>query len=51
MLRAANSRTCRARTVISVAYRLAPEHKFPIPVEDCYLATSHITRHAAEFGD
>lgn len=37
------------RTVISVAYRLAPEHKFPIPVEDCYLATSHIARHAAEF--
>ncbi|SIN91048.1 acetyl esterase [Singulisphaera sp. GP187] len=42
----ANAAGC---TVISVAYRLAPEHKFPIPVEDCYLATRYVAEHAAEF--
>src|SRR5690554_6065530 len=27
------------RIVISVDYRLAPEYKFPTPVDDCYIAT------------
>jgi acetyl esterase len=36
--------------VVSVAYRLAPEHKFPIPVEDAYAATRHVAEHAEVFG-
>jgi acetyl esterase len=36
--------------VISVAYRLAPEHPFPGPAEDCYDATAWISDHATELG-
>jgi acetyl esterase len=36
--------------VISVDYRLAPEHKFPTPCEDAFCALRYVAEHAAEFG-
>ncbi|GAA1835934.1 alpha/beta hydrolase [Pseudonocardia ailaonensis] len=36
--------------VIDVDYRMAPEHKFPLPVEDCYTATTWAVSHAVELG-
>jgi acetyl esterase len=48
--------TCRSLVAgagcvaVSVDYRLAPEAKFPVPLEDCYTALQWVVDHADELG-
>jgi acetyl esterase/lipase len=36
--------------MLAVDYRLAPEHRYPTPVEDCYAGLQWLAEHAGELG-
>jgi acetyl esterase len=49
----APSRALANRTgcvVVAVNYQKSPEHKFPVPFDDAYAATTWVVEHAAELG-
>ncbi|KAL8269806.1 hypothetical protein Esti_006285 [Eimeria stiedai] len=48
--RMANLMGAEDGVVVSVDYRLSPEHKFPAPLEDCLHAISFVVKHAETLG-
>ena len=36
--------------VVGVDYRLAPEHKFPIAIDECHAVIAHLRDHGADWG-